>query len=382
MKVNVNTYLNARIGKPSTSALCIDFRMPGEFLDIDSVLIGDEINGNAIWYKNKTDNCFYWSEGIAEQSFLLENGDIFAKLNEADKHTFLRSFIYAFQSAPQPDSKVLGMGVARLSSGIGLAVDTVDGFSDAELNLKAGQLIFRGAIIPFKVSPATDFKSNIYADTDTPFVLGGSISNKQTGETGSRGIKVTRNGQSYLLTCYHVACYSLMKERITEYNNTDVEVLFPSDMSPESTVSQETSEVSEGVLNMYFDYAAVRIADDLVINIVPDQSFINKAYTRSDYNKLTVGAELSTFGCITGPASGKITKINQGKTNVRYDFVGNISIMETIETEQISVPGDSGAPVFDVGMNLVGLIIANNPKTKRSLIMPIHQLFFNKSFSI
>jgi len=382
MQVNVSKYLNQRIGEASTSSLCVDFKVPGDTLDVNAIVIGEEVQGNAIWYRNKTDNCFYWSEGVDDHTFLLETGDIFAGLNDDQKTQFLRSYIYYFRARATPSSNVANMAIGRNGTAIILLIEMRPAFTDAEIELTNGQLIFRGAIIPFKVSAAVSFKANIFIDTGTPFVMGGSMDNQETKATGTRGILVMRGSQGYLLTCFHVACYNLMKQKLTEFDGTTFNVVMPSALAVGSQVGPVTSRVVEGELGPYFDYAGCLVDPGQVENLVPGVGFINDAYTRADYNKLGTGTILQTFGCISGHKSGAIIQINYGKKDISYDFVGTIGILETIETEQISVPGDSGAPVFDTQMKLVGLIIANNEQTHRSLVMPIHQLFFNKNLSI
>lgn len=70
MKLTVNKYLNARIGEATTNAACQLYKSPGDTIDVEDVLVGTEIDGNNIWYKNKEDGCFYWSGGGRNSTIL------------------------------------------------------------------------------------------------------------------------------------------------------------------------------------------------------------------------------------------------------------------------------------------------------------------------
>jgi hypothetical protein len=386
MKVTVKAYLNARIGKASTDATCIDFKIPGETIDVENVLIGTEINGNAVWYKNKDDGCFYWSEGVEEEWFLLNESDVYAGLNDADRHVLIRSLIYSLLSTLKPGNHIQSLAVGSVKGDTGLIVDVLPGFNQTELTLREDKkLVFKGINIPYAAVDPSIFKPNspihIYEDISTPFVMGGSVSGIPDDNLGTRGIKVTKDGKPLLLTCYHVACFHLLRQRITEFDGSNILLNIPS-VDARSTVPRGKGKVTDGILNRFFDFAAIDLENLAVTNVMSNIGIINEAYTRTDYNKLKLGDTLRTFGCVSRGGSQKITRINQGPVIIDYEFVGLVGIIETIETELMSVEGDSGAPVVDARNKLVGLIIANNTIRNRSIIMPIHQLFFIKNYNI
>lgn len=66
MNLTINKYINARIGNASTNAPCQFYKSPGDTIEAENVIVGTEIEGNSIWYQNKTDGCFYWSGGIED----------------------------------------------------------------------------------------------------------------------------------------------------------------------------------------------------------------------------------------------------------------------------------------------------------------------------
>ncbi len=61
MIVTANKYVNARVGQATTDAPSQFYKSPGDSIDVEDILVGTEIEGNSIWYKDKNDGCFYWS---------------------------------------------------------------------------------------------------------------------------------------------------------------------------------------------------------------------------------------------------------------------------------------------------------------------------------
>jgi len=382
MKATVSKYLNARSGMPNTTSPCVFYKNPGDTITIDSVSIGEDINGNSIWYHCSDDGNYYWSGGIQEQYFLFDDAaDLNSQMDAADKNAFLHSFVSQFLGSLPASSQIQNVALASINDDIGLIFETSDGVETQDIPGTGGHINYCGLSIAYSTGEPGAYtpSENIYADMTTPFPIGGSVSNKKSSATGTRGVKVRRNKQYYLMTCYHVACYNLMSNGISQFNQSQVEVNIPSVESKKSTVPRDSYYVAEGSLDRYFDYALISINQDDVDNTIPELGIVSSAFTREDFNKLTPGTRLRCFGCISGQGSGDITQINLGKTKVNYDGIDTPYIYETIQTTRMSVEGDSGGPVIDENNNLVGLIIATDFDANRTLIMPIHQLLFLKS---
>lgn len=377
MKLTVNKYLNARQGAPSTAAPNPMYHNPGTILTIDKVHAGTAIQGNSIWYHCPDDGYFYWSGGFAEDGFDLKPENKIIDIKDADPGLakalvesvipkFIEKYSYSYS----------GVGSGDTNHGLDIVISVADR-KDLLLSQPKLQesIIFNGYTIGVRVMEQEKFTAdaNIYSDQVLPLVMGGSVGNQATGATGTRGLKLEYNKETVLLTCYHVACDNLLKNKITSYNNSDITVRLPS-LKSGSGVGYFSGKVIAGQLGGYIDYALVRVTNDVITSNILTIGIPEAYYSALDSNDLSVGKTLKTFGCISRKSIGKITKaaVSSSYVYVTYKHIGDLKVYGTIETEKISVEGDSGAVVVDDSNKIVGIIIASN--STNSLVMPYYRL--------
>lgn len=68
MLLTVNKYLNIRQERPEVEAGEAGYLNPGDAIELDRVVVGSAVDGNAVWYRSRK-GYFYWSGGIAETEF-------------------------------------------------------------------------------------------------------------------------------------------------------------------------------------------------------------------------------------------------------------------------------------------------------------------------
>ncbi|TCN53080.1 hypothetical protein D0809_20955 [Flavobacterium circumlabens] len=363
MKTLVSKYLNARIGTASVNAKIRTYKSPGELIDIDSVVIGDDIEGNAIWYHNSEDLCYYWSGGIDETEFAIKD----TSLGSDRKKSML-----IMAEAKDYFWRKYRNGISELT---GVTIEYNDVFSLVfqYLNLQnlaiPTILYFKGFAIPTNmvIAPKSEFH----------FSLGSSISREGQQEWGSSGIRVrgalVNNAGDYLLTNYHVAAADFLNANILTYSLKDEkQIRFCSMPSWNNQFGSPNriGRLHSGIFNEWHDVALILLRPNLILtNTTFDGTIITghlNVFNDPDHQ----GKSVILFGATSGRQEGNIQSVNASQ---RFQLGSMEYYKENlIQITNYSEHGDSGCPVV-FNQQIIGLLIGSDGLF--SYVIPIQRIF-------
>lgn len=395
MKLTVNKYLNARSGKPSTASPCPFYKSPGDVLEIDHILVGDEIDGNAIWYHCKDDGSFYWSGGIEETAFEMQ-GMQFGLLPSELQYAMLLSLKNYFENfLSRKVAGYMGCAIGNKNDdpllGLALIVYVEKKFSSDSLSFIVPPFIlFKGIKVQVDVKEVSTIEHEIYIDhthtkpppimldNDTELQMGGSISVSNDKAYGTRTIRLKKEGilDFYLMTCFHV----LIPERfkaigIYTANDLQIEVSFPCENRKFGSGHVNKAHVVKGKYNNLYDYAIIELKDKSdVFNGIGGKRF-NGFYTFGQLATL-LNKTVTMIGATSFKQQGKVMETHGSVSVANSSFEFN----PVIVCERLSSGGDSGAPVVDENNKLVGYVIGGNKKN-RTIILPVYNLFLQEGFT-
>ncbi len=376
MIITVKKYLNARIGKPSTNAPCPVYQKPGNKLEIDEILIGEELDGNAIWYHCKGDNYYYWSGGIEETEFELEgiNLDDDQKkkvLNEAIKYywTFWKRIIDGLTGIYVSENNTL---VFQLDA---------NHINDLLVRDRIPSTVkYKGIII------TTEIIGSSFASFEL-ICPGNTISRiKEMVECGTVGLKVSRREGDefvhYLLTNYHVAAFDLLLNNQLSYK-------FPPDISnrqimvpAQKFATQDQKFIGafyEGRLSTFYDIALIKLnEEDEAYNTVDGFSITDYIDVTKDPS-IFIGKNATLYGGTSGKQTKQIKSVQSHQVFV-YSGNNSLELVELIQVEKFSRPGDSGSPVV-ADKKIIGIHVGGDDLF--SYAIPIKRVldFFNLKIS-
>jgi len=236
-----------------------------------------------------------------------------------------------------------------------------------------------GSIIKASVKPAG------LCDNSMPKRPGCSVSRANDNDnSGTFGLVVFKNNNSYLLSCYHVLCAG-------ELNGGTVK--FPTDGTANATVVSPSKDdnpnglalgkVTEGELDNQID-GAIALVDDPInvmtgicsLDFTPTATLI--VTDEHAHERLTVVSVGRTTGVINGAIQTAFTNCD-----IHY-LINNKWQIKTLEglicTDQVSQPGDSGAAVLDKDHNVIGIIAGNSDQF--TYIIPIRRLLSRFSVTL
>ncbi|OMP75124.1 serine protease [[Flexibacter] sp. ATCC 35208] len=360
MKVVSNSYLNARVGAPSITTSNPSWLRPGDEIDIDSVGIGDTIEGNSIWY-HATNNCYYWSGGIDNIEFEFPGAD-FSTLTAKEAVEVainLKNFLF---DRYYKKNYITGIGVGYKNDepADGICMTFLVSQKTDQVTLIPEYFLFKGYRIPTDVKLSASAKTHHYdptnkercilADQGNPVHCGGRVLNGDKEICGTRTLFISKDEINYMLTCFHVVAMSEIVDS-TDYFFGDLQakkILF--------SASGKPFQVSKGALNSFFDYALTEITHQDMDNKFPHPFFTNTLivdYYRKD--ELELGLRLYSFGATSGPQTGIINHVSFDVDLMAHDTIR--SYKGLIRTTKISEPGDSGSPVVGVNGKLIGYVV-------------------------
>jgi len=206
-------------------------------------------------------------------------------------------------------------------------------------------------------------------------LLGISCSRKANTNTGTIGLKVKKDGKKYLLSCYHVLCAEEIKANKFELKETEAttnpEVISPGLFDGGSNTA--LANLKEGFIDDQLDVAIAELTDE---NLLADRIYgtathastifvVDSSHVRQDY-------KITMVGRTSGKQIGHLESAFANVT-VRYptnqDSENKIELKGVLMACKISVPGDSGAAVFDEKNNIIGIVFASNDAN--TYILPI-----------
>jgi hypothetical protein len=385
MKLSIINILAQRTGAPKVSAPLVNYLLPGNIVEIERVVWGDQLDGNGIWYQS-SDGYFYWSGGFAEINFSMpglqletfppgEQISILKQLRE-QAHIVFKDNIAGYLGC--------GFGYKNYDEQQGFAflvyVDQKMSLDNPALSYKVvEQVCFWG----FKIqTDVMEVEKAIHhtLEVSPPYIGGGitvHVNSKTHIGTRSIGVKRKSAGQQqydhFLLASYHVLLDNLIGKQ-NDYSGTpEQNCRFPINNSIPGD-----HKITEGCYNVNYDYAAIRLG--------PNERIINKIGedTITDFFQVD---EIFSLKNKTVASLGYISKqLLQGRVKSVFNKITlsphNQEFEDVIFTEKLSTEGDSGAPVIEQETKkLVGFIIGGNDKDL-SYVLPFYNLNYEKKFEI
>jgi Trypsin len=376
MQLIVQQYLNARIGNPSTDAPIPFYQVPGFVLNIDDIAIGQELDGNSIWYHNADDGCYYWSGAVSEPEQPLSD----KTFTPAEELSIYESAVKELTGKYRfiPGYKGLGAGFKEIEGELQSFIALV--FYVIEKTPAEGKI---PPVINYRGIPLiTDVReigrlsllAPNEADNASPYLMGGSISEDLTGNDtsfGTRTLIVTKDQQDYLLTCFHVACNTLFKQKKYSLGTSEIHTLLPSTLVT-PVPKPLRLQVAQGNFDTLYDYALINLENAPLSNTMPDVQF-NGFYTRAELRSgFLTGITMSKYGAAT--QRGNTAKLIAYRSDsVEVSENPKLFMSGLVEAGCMASEGDSGAPVINVSNNkLVGFVVAGNSSV--TYILPFAQL--------
>jgi hypothetical protein len=371
--------------QPTNEVEANGFLSKGSTIDVQKVLAGKGIDEIGIWFYAADGFC-YWGGGVDFNN----NEDFFSwdELNQNTKTEYLKSAVVDKEHRlSQQISGYLGCawGFKNDDSARGVALTI---FVDAKTPVaNIGKTIaYKGVNIPVDVKEVEKVSHHykpggikvINPDGDMPVQMGGSISRKDADSFGTRSVVVKKNGDFYLLTCFHVLLKEFKQSGIyLTGNNNELKAEYPSVIkNPSGKRIRKDLQIIEGKYSPRYDFAVVKLSDQNDLINAFDNQFFNGFYKSDDLDSL-LHKEVSMAGAVSVMQKGKVldTKatIFVGDERARFENI--------VVTEKISTPGDSGAPVIDKENKIVGILIAGNDNN-RSFILPIYNIVFQQGYFI
>jgi hypothetical protein len=212
-------------------------------------------------------------------------------------------------------------------------------------------------------------------DVNQPKHPGCSVSRLNNEDTGTIGLKVFKNGQAFILSCYHVLCSSELAKKIYVFDPQlpagGNSIIISPGIKDNGTHTHAVGKVAEGRLDKFFDCAIATLDDD---------TLVTPRICRIDQEPglpIAIGTEhlqprLQVF------MSGRTSKLQSAfikspyaSTDIEYS-IGKKTIKGLIATTPLAHQGDSGAVVFDEECNIIGIVVARSPSD--TYILPISRI--------
>lgn len=378
MKVTASKYVNARLSYPDTNQENPSYLIPGETIEVQEVCIGTIVDSNSIWYKDNQGH-YYWSGGFVENGFELRLFDDLLDLRQKDsnfREGFLNSMLPDFLEKYDNDSfNAVCIDYLQNNQTAIIIEISMSRSAKSPKNIPT-EVIYKGYRVAVKVVKECAFSPDSvpYCDTAKPLIMGGTVENITNSAPGTRGLKLEYKNGIVILTCYHVACSSLLDLKVSEFNQSAVRVQFPAKIC-NSKLAPTFGIVLAGRIGGFYDFAlmSVPFGKDFSGGLFEDKAPL-EAYSGYQHSTLKVGDKVTAFGTISRKNPGKIKKIypSNAFTTIRYPGIGSTRVYGMIETTKISVPGDSGAAVTDQANKVIGIVIGSNQES--SLVMPFFRL--------
>lgn len=247
------------------------------------------------------------------------------------------------------------------------------------------EIRYRGHVIPTDVIDyAAPFALIKFPGADEmPSLLGHNVSLAGFFGFGSTGVKVKKNGDDYLLSCFHVLCIDYLKQHPNtsgglEFHNSrnaaPHRISIPSALYIDGNPVEPSLKgyFTDGVLSAQVDAAIARITGGELANTTFEDGGKSLNVTGEFvYDKLFKGLKVETYGCISGRRTGTVADIKAQKTEVKIEGDGyafRFTFNSLIELDCPCESGDSGAPALSTTGELLGIVIAGN--LKKTFVVP------------
>lgn len=191
-------------------------------------------------------------------------------------------------------------------------------------------------------------------------------------EVGSIGLKVLKDKEPYLLSCYHVLYAPEFSQGIINIDNNviiaDDSIISPGDYDRNGDPPKIIAHVTEGIFTNYVDAAIAKLLPQNSL----DCSYYNDngkpvGILRLTENHAKNSLDVKIVGRTSGLRVGHIIDNYEGTT-----FIDDHTFNELIVCSKMSDAGDSGATVTDFQNNVIGMLLADSDY--RSYIIPIESV--------
>ncbi|MBS1511135.1 MAG: hypothetical protein JST86_09855 [Bacteroidetes bacterium] len=390
MKLTVNKYLNARIGSASTGAACQFYRSPGDTITIDQIIMGDELDGNSVWYHCSDDGCYYWSGGIEETTFEITGTDYYQQLSDRELMTILgeaKNYFWNLFIKTMPE--LTGMYIGDKTTGGAVALENY---------ALVFQVLQKSNSSGNPIPPVLHYKG-LTIKTDVTSAQTAVLQQAKPGDSiartnglshwGTLSIKVSRKEEEglffYLLTNYHVAAYDLVAAGVYDFDLTAVNISDRSIVSsPQSNTlngQTEIGAVSDGVLNATLDAALVLMNDGAdAANTTGNATAIDKTPLDVQGTSQYKNSQVTLYGAKSMIQPSTITSVNSSQIFSYNNGNLFIRLHNLIQLQQCSQPGDSGSPIL-LGNKIIGILVGADDTS--SYVIPITGIlkYFNIKIS-
>ena len=236
-----------------------------------------------------------------------------------------------------------------------------------------------------KIKAATD--PALLCDAQVPKRPGCSISRDSSDAAGTLGLKVFKDGKTFLLSCYHVLCEPEMGLGRLQFFATQsagsTDIISPA--KRDSSNSQSVAQVVDGELSVEkgLDCAIAQIVDQALVtgNIcsIDASPGLPVDVSEADEGKLSLICVGRTSGILTGIVENAISHCV-----IEYTINGASKVLRMdglISTNLRIQPGDSGAIVLDRDTNnVVGMVVAGSDNF--SHLIPINRILSRFSVTL
>lgn len=213
---------------------------------------------------------------------------------------------------------------------------------------------------------------------EIPSSIGTNVSLSAFLNYGTVSLKVKKENEDYLLSCFHVLCTNRLRELNdisqgvelhNQVNGPPFNIIIPSAnyLSDHPGAESLGGYFTDGKLTNEVDAAIARITNGSLIN----QTFFYDGQSMMVtgellYDNMLNGMKLETFGCVSGHQVGVILDKKVQKTDVKiegpsYRFI--FTFNKLVELNIPCRPGDSGAPVLTASGKVAGIVVAGNLQT-------------------
>lgn len=369
MKLTVSKYLNIRVGAPSASAKCPGYLNPADTLEIQSVCVGDEIEGNNIWYQG-VDGSYYWSGGFDKADWAFEKSNTWAELSRDQQIAWTRQCIESIEEKIKKETGNLFLGISvgyKHSNGVQLSFISIIIMLKEKHNNPVhpipSSFQFKGYSIPTDVQVRNVIKSH-----GAPGV---GIRRVGTTDKGLATIVVKDNNYKYIVSCYHVLAPQELAARYFAFDTPDNLI---GDPHFRLTSSNEDDGIMWcGYFSCDYDFAMARLYSP--------EKWANTAFTEmcQTFDDQLIGKGVSCISQEDSVLNGKISNMH-ASVCIFYPALGEShTLYDLIEIENLNTkPGDSGSPLYISTENkniLIAMIISGDGKY--SYALPIYPIIKN-----
>ncbi len=192
--------------------------------------------------------------------------------------------------------------------------------------------------------------------------LNNSVSRDKDPEFGMIGIPVKKGDIDYMMSCFHVCFNNELDNEEFNIRKGSENIVSPKFPDPNSKLA---GRAIEGRIDDWVDIAICEMNSEVKVN--PTSNVANKIHKSPTLTTKNENDLVNFFGAGSEKnVSGAIESIFSSQP-ITYKAKGGKPIVKTllglVQMKGSAVGGDSGAPVFNVYDQLIGLVVASDDKS-------------------